>query len=171
MSALGTDDLDALTEDLAARDLTGVAIICGCDESTLWRTNSLDGVSRWHGEVFEMPEAGRLLAMCPDCANIRNVGIRPCIKDDERYTLRFELGEIVLAAEDAAEGTMSMFNRRLEEAVGLDPDRLISCFECTEPLYRADKTSGPEAPEIGWEYYECSACNARFNPTRVEGRQ
>ena len=44
----------------------------------------------------------------------------------------------------------------------------LNCPTCGAPLSEADKTTGPEAPEVGWEYYECPDCGARNRPDVVD---
>lgn len=39
-----------------------------------------------------------------------------------------------------------------------------SCPECGAVLTDEDSKSGPDAPEIGWEYYECPNCEAQSRP-------
>lgn len=44
----------------------------------------------------------------------------------------------------------------------------MECPACRESLTKADKRSGPDEPEVGWEYYECPACGETSHPARVE---
>lgn len=166
--------IDALTgesfDEISDLNLSGITLSCECEgETTGWRCTTLEGVSQWPGEVFELNDI--LMAMCPDCANICEVDINVNNITEETYELTFVLGDIRLAAEEAAEGTIRQFNERIEEAVGLDPNRLASCTTCGEPVYPKDKTEGSDAPEIGWQYYECSGCGEQFAPWTMEGKR
>lgn len=44
------------------------------------------------------------------------------------------------------------------------------CPECGKLLWDAHYHENSEAPEIGWEYYECPACDKRFRPKQVEDK-
>lgn len=43
-----------------------------------------------------------------------------------------------------------------------------TCPSCDSPLSEEDQYSGPDAPEVGWEYYECPNCGGRSHPQLVE---
>lgn len=42
-----------------------------------------------------------------------------------------------------------------------------TCPACDVPVQDAGFKEGPDAPEIGWEYYECPDCEARMRIERV----
>lgn len=44
----------------------------------------------------------------------------------------------------------------------------MECPTCSEELTVGDKQSGPEHPEVGWEYYVCPSCTDVIHPVRVE---
>ena len=41
------------------------------------------------------------------------------------------------------------------------------CTQCGSEITDENRHSGPEAPEIGWEYYECPDCGHRMRPESV----
>jgi transcription initiation factor IIE alpha subunit len=45
------------------------------------------------------------------------------------------------------------------------------CPECGSYVSEEGVTSGPEAPELGWDYYECPSCQARMslNTANLDG--
>jgi DNA-directed RNA polymerase subunit RPC12/RpoP len=38
------------------------------------------------------------------------------------------------------------------------------CLNCQTSLSEANRHTGPEAPEVGWEYLECPDCGNRQHP-------
>lgn len=43
-----------------------------------------------------------------------------------------------------------------------------TCPSCDAYIQESGFKQGPDAPEIGWEYYECPKCKARTHPRTVE---
>jgi hypothetical protein len=42
------------------------------------------------------------------------------------------------------------------------------CEDCMTVLTDDDKYEGPEEPQVGWEYYRCSECDAVYHPEVIE---
>lgn len=42
------------------------------------------------------------------------------------------------------------------------------CPSCDHPIVEAGYKTGPDAPMIGWEYYECPDCSEKLNPRNLE---
>lgn len=48
------------------------------------------------------------------------------------------------------------------------PTVSLDCPTCDDELWKLDFECGPDAPEVGWEYYECPDCGERVRPDAVE---
>jgi hypothetical protein len=51
--------------------------------------------------------------------------------------------------------------------VEMNIGRAAVCPTCDAYVEESGLKSGPEAPEIGWDYYECPECDARTRPESV----
>lgn len=47
------------------------------------------------------------------------------------------------------------------------PLDIFKCPECKADFGPDSRIEGPDAPEIGWEYYECPECNRTHAPGKV----
>jgi DNA-directed RNA polymerase subunit RPC12/RpoP len=56
---------------------------------------------------------------------------------------------------------------RTQSGSGL-PLAVYECPDCETRLSSDDLASGPDHPEVGWEYYECPDCGAISPPEAVE---
>jgi hypothetical protein len=45
---------------------------------------------------------------------------------------------------------------------------LLECRECGTAIKPGDKTEGHDHPELGWEYYKCSSCNAGYSLSEID---
>lgn len=151
---IADDTLDVLVDE--------IQVVCECGMEVTFE--SKQGLSRWRGMLFG--ENGTLLGLCPECEDIR-YATAESQSEESAVTGQVVLDEVAMSGEDAASGTTRSFSRRLDELVGLDPDRLTRCSECGACILPDHKQQGPDAPEIGWEYFECPDCAHKMRPESV----
>lgn len=66
------------------------------------------------------------------------------------------------------DSTTTTFENTLSPVEMADGVFIIRCGECDELLSPEDQHEGPDAPEVGYEYYECPACGGRTHPDTAE---
>lgn len=54
-----------------------------------------------------------------------------------------------------------------QDIIEIIPTESDGCPNCTYPIIQNGFTTGPEAPEIGWEYYQCPECGETQRPESV----
>ena len=141
-----------------------VTLDCVCDATT---ARPVDGL----GDLVSQPDERRVVATCPSCDTVRRMDDweRDPTSTEPSYTLR--LGEEAEEPHDgpnpfdrlvstrnggrAAAPHVSRSRRSVTRTV---PD---NCGECRTALTEAARREGPDAPEAGWEHYECPTCGHR----------
>lgn len=62
----------------------------------------------------------------------------------------------------------TLLKQRNRFIIQIDIRRADTCPSCDAYIHEDGFKQGPEAPEIGWEYYECPDCNARARHDAVK---
>lgn len=148
-------------------------VICSCGHSARYETVST--LEQDGGEVTYHQNTDLYAAICPSCSTPRPVKVGTFDWDDigtefcltlgsfeDGYT-PFETGldtQYDLARTDFSDVANPVYIARQR----FDP----TCIRCGERLTETDRKTDGNAPELGWEYYQCPECGEQMRPNAVD---
>lgn len=142
-------------------------INCDCGYHRIFETNTdfnkelLSGNLPYQGEL-ENPARGfyekSFSYTCPDCDRTGNWAY---IKDLPTTTT------VVIEPHVTQNWNQRDTCQNLTESGNGYALNIYVCPECEETLSSDDHHTDGNAPEIGWEYYQCPECNKRYLPQQV----
>lgn len=125
---------EKLLEGYSDDSVVGTVVECECNLKH--RFGTLGEIRDYGGEIIS---PSPMLVKCPRCE-----------------TTAKAVGEV--AEDDPTNGIwIHVF------ICGSERSDLFSCEECEAMLTVEDFTTGPEAPEYGWEYLACPDCEETYN--------
>jgi predicted RNA-binding Zn-ribbon protein involved in translation (DUF1610 family) len=144
-------------------------VICTCGHSA--RYDALTDFETDGGELTYHAQQDLYAARCPSCGDARPVKVGTFNWDDIGREFCLAFGAFEAEYQPLAASLDSDYDpNRTDFSAVANPAYIARqrfdpiCIRCGERLTEEDKRTDGNAPEVGWEYYECPACGHTMHP-------